>query len=78
MPSILSSFNNWGAFLFFGAWCAVAILYTWLMIPEVSGLTVEEIEDVFKGPWLNAYKVTKGQSVGSQTDDGTNSIQKVA
>ncbi|ETS86654.1 hypothetical protein PFICI_00482 [Pestalotiopsis fici W106-1] len=63
LPSILSSFNQWGAFLFFGAWCLVAIIYTFLMIPEVSGLTVEEIEETFKGSWFNAYQTSRHRQV---------------
>ncbi|KAF9879322.1 hypothetical protein CkaCkLH20_02865 [Colletotrichum karsti] len=70
MPSILSSFNQWGAFLFFGAWCVVALLYTYFMIPEVSGLTVEEIEETFKGSWFNAYKTTKRTVIEGRVEDG--------
>ncbi|KAG5750544.1 hypothetical protein H9Q70_006814 [Fusarium xylarioides] len=70
MPSILSSFNQWGAFLFFGAWCAVAIVYTYLMIPEVSGLSVEEIEDLFRGPWFNAHRRTKQMVVHGVIENG--------
>lgn len=29
------------------------------MIPEIAGLSVEEIEDLFRGPWFNAHKRTK-------------------
>ena len=76
MPSILSSFNQWGAFLFFGAWCAVAILYTYLVIPEVSGLSVEEIEDIFKGPWFNAYRVKPRTAIEGQQEDGEEDFQK--
>ncbi|KAM3438150.1 hypothetical protein MY4824_003393 [Beauveria thailandica] len=63
MPSILSSFNGWGAFLFSGAWCLVAIVYTFLVIPEVSGLAVEEIDDIFKGSWFNAYQISRRRQV---------------
>ncbi|KAI1492293.1 general substrate transporter [Biscogniauxia mediterranea] len=55
-PSILSSMNNWGAFLFFAGWCFVALIYVALMVPEIAGLSMEEIDEVFKGPWFNAYK----------------------
>ncbi|KAM0547312.1 hypothetical protein ACHAPJ_010447 [Fusarium lateritium] len=70
MPSILSSFHQWGAFLFFAAWCAVAIVYTYLMVPEVAGLSVEDIEELFRGPWLNARKSTQRSVVqGVPADD---------
>ena len=76
MPSILSSFHQWGAFLFFAAWCAVAIIYTFLMIPEVSGLTVEEIEDIFKGPWFNAYSTTRKTTIEGRREDRERGLRK--
>ncbi|KAM3529778.1 hypothetical protein MY4038_005229 [Beauveria bassiana] len=30
-----------------------------LVIPEVSGLTVEEIDEIFKGSWFNAYQTSR-------------------
>ncbi|KAH9227291.1 hypothetical protein K456DRAFT_1765903 [Colletotrichum gloeosporioides 23] len=56
LPSLLSSTHNWGAFIFFAGWCLIALIYVYLMIPEVSGLSVEEIDAIFRGPWFNAYK----------------------
>lgn len=76
MPSILSSFNQWGAFLFFAAWCAVAILYTYLMIPEVSGLNVEEIEEIFKGPWFKAYRTARRTDIEGHPEDGEGDLYK--
>ena len=58
-PSLLSHTHNWGAFLFFGGWCFITLFYVYLMVPEVAGLSVEDIDDLFKGPWLNAYKRSK-------------------
>lgn len=51
LPSLLSRTDNWGAFVFFASWCAAAILYVYLLVPEIAGLSVEEIERVFNGPW---------------------------
>ncbi|KIX07701.1 uncharacterized protein Z518_02355 [Rhinocladiella mackenziei CBS 650.93] len=48
-----------GAFIFFAGWCFVSLLYVYLVVPETAGLSVEEIDDVFKGPWFNAYKRSK-------------------
>jgi len=76
MPSILSSFHQWGAFLFFAAWCAVAILYTYLMIPEVSGLTVEEIEEMFKGPWFNAYRTNNRTTIEGRPNAADEDMDK--
>lgn len=58
-PSMLSSMDNWGAFLFFAGWCFIALVYVFLMVPEVAGLSMEEMDDLFKGPWFNAWRVSK-------------------
>lgn len=59
IPSLLKNTDNWGAFIFFAAWCFIAIVYVFLVVPETAGLSVEEIEEVFTGPWFNAYKRSK-------------------
>jgi hypothetical protein len=46
------------------------------MIPEVSGLTVEEIEDIFKGPWFNAYQTTRKTAIEGHPEDGEAGIHK--
>jgi len=33
------------------------------MVPEISGLSVEEIDDLFKGSWFNAFKPTQQLAV---------------
>jgi hypothetical protein len=50
-PSILSSMNNWGAFIFFAAWCFVSLIYVFLAVPETAGLPVEHFDALFEGPW---------------------------
>ncbi|KAL4898971.1 hypothetical protein BDW74DRAFT_189583 [Aspergillus multicolor] len=62
-PSLLAQTNNWGAFIFFGAWCFIALIFVYLMVPETSGLTVEELDDVFKGSWFNAARRTEKKVV---------------
>lgn len=51
LPSLLSHTNNWGAFVFFASWCFAALLYVYFLVPEIAGLSVEEIEGIFSGPW---------------------------
>ncbi|KAJ5352232.1 hypothetical protein N7452_001206 [Penicillium brevicompactum] len=58
-PKILTSMNNWGAFIFFAGWCFLGLLYTYLIVPEVAGLSVEEIDAIFQGPWYNAFTRSK-------------------
>ncbi|OJJ08828.1 hypothetical protein ASPVEDRAFT_57810 [Aspergillus versicolor CBS 583.65] len=59
LPSLLTATNNWGAFLFFAACCLIAIFYVFFMVPETSGLGVEELDALFEGSWFNAYKYTR-------------------
>lgn len=58
-PSLLEETNNWGAFLFFASWCFLSLFYVFFLVPEIAGLTIEEIEHLFRGPWFNAYKRSK-------------------
>lgn len=52
LPSLLTRTDNWGAFIFFAAWCAAGLIYVYLLVPEIAGLTVEEIDKIFKGSWF--------------------------
>lgn len=71
-PSLLAATDNWGAFIFFAAWCFIALIYVYLMVPEIAGMGVEQVNDVFKGSWFTAYKRTKQPPSleGAETDDG--------
>ncbi|KAL1850860.1 hypothetical protein Plec18170_006697 [Paecilomyces lecythidis] len=62
-PKIMSSMNNWGAFIFFAGWCFLGLLYTYFIIPEVAGLSVEEIDVIFQGPWYTAFRRSKRGTV---------------
>jgi hypothetical protein len=66
-PSLLSSFDNWGAFIFFAGWCFIALLYVYLMVPEIAGLSVEQIDDLFKGSWFNANRRLRRKASGDNT-----------
>ena len=76
LPSLLSRTNNWGTFVFFAAWCATGLLYVYLLVPEIAGLSVEEIDRIFKGPWIvsgrrsrfrQSTAILEGQNVGQKT-----------
>jgi hypothetical protein len=56
MPSILSNMDNWGAFIFFAGWCFISLLYVFFMVPEIAGLSMEEMDEIFKGPWFTAWR----------------------
>ncbi|CAI9633440.1 unnamed protein product [Alternaria burnsii] len=50
-PGILSSMNNWGAFLFFAGWCFISLVYVFVAVPETAGLSLEHIDALFEGPF---------------------------
>ncbi|EXA30895.1 hypothetical protein FOVG_17771 [Fusarium oxysporum f. sp. pisi HDV247] len=50
-PSILSSMDSWGAFIFFAGWCLVALIYVFFAVPETAGLPLEHIDALFECPW---------------------------
>ncbi|KAM0324312.1 hypothetical protein ACHAQA_008089 [Verticillium albo-atrum] len=72
IPDLLKATDNWGAFLFFAGWCFVGLIYVYLMVPEVAGLSVEEIDQVFEGSWLNAWRTTRkpNQSLRHESVEG--------
>lgn len=73
-PSLLDSMDNWGAFIFYAGWCAFALVYVYLVVPEIANLTLEEIDDVFRGSWFKAYKRRKPTTHGQAVDgDGAES-----
>ncbi|KAI0155692.1 general substrate transporter [Pestalotiopsis sp. NC0098] len=69
MPSLLAQTNNWGAFIFFAAWCFIALIYVYLTVPEIAGLSVEELDAIFKGSWFHAYKTTRKSRVVVGVED---------
>ena len=76
IPSLLSSTDQWGAFLFFAAWCLIAWLYVFFCVPEVSGMSVEEIDQLFKGPWFQAYRRKRDVDTQVLDESETNSSNK--
>lgn len=38
----------------------VSAIYVYFMVPEIAGLSVEEIDHLFTGSWFNAHKRSKG------------------
>lgn len=78
LPSLLNRTNNWGAFVFFAGWCAGALLYVYLLVPEIAGLSVEEIDRIFKGPWLaNSRQFKPRESSSLSILEGQETNQKM-
>lgn len=49
-PSLLTSLHQWGAFVLFVGFCVVAFIYTYFIIPETAGMSLEEINRIFERP----------------------------
>lgn len=58
--------DTWGAFLFFAVWCAIAIVYAYILVPETAGRALENIDELFERPW---YMMRKA-AVAKVQDDG--------
>ncbi|KAJ5088024.1 general substrate transporter [Penicillium angulare] len=64
-PSMLSSLHQWGAFVLFIGFCVVALLYTYFMVPETAGMSLEEINRIFERPlFLLARPLSPSESLG--------------
>ncbi|KAL6919794.1 hypothetical protein ACHAP8_008472 [Fusarium lateritium] len=64
-PSILSSMDNWGAFLFFAGWCFIALVYVFFAVPETAGLPLERTDELFDCPWWQIRSKAKSLHVGA-------------
>jgi hypothetical protein len=69
VPSLLEHTDNWGAFIFFGVSCFISLIYVYLMVPETSGLSVEEMDEIFKGSWFNARRAHKPTLLNGQEEE---------
>jgi hypothetical protein len=49
--------NQWGAFVFFVAWCIIALIYAYIMVPETAGRALENMDALFENPWYMMRKV---------------------
>lgn len=70
-PSLISSMNTWGAFLFFAAWCIVALLYTYFCVPETSGLSLDDLDRIFD---RHIYQIRR--PLTREIEDGDDGLQK--
>lgn len=38
---------GFGTYVFFGAWCALAVVWAYMLVPETKGKTLEQMDEVF-------------------------------
>jgi hypothetical protein len=60
-PSLLASTDNWGAFIFYAAWCLVSIVYVYFVVPETAGQGLEKTDQLFEQPLWKAYRRPRGE-----------------
>lgn len=51
LPKMMLAMDNFGAFYFFVGVLILALLWAYIFIPEVSGRSLESMEEVFSLPW---------------------------
>lgn len=76
IPSLLDDTDNWGAFLFFAGWCFVGLIYVFFMVPETAGLSVEEVDKIFEGPWFSAFRQNNRRESLGGVEDGAGETHK--
>ncbi|KAJ5738511.1 general substrate transporter [Penicillium malachiteum] len=47
-PSILSGLHQWDAFVLFVGFCVLSLSYTYFIIPETAGMSLEEMDRIFE------------------------------
>ncbi|KAE8381742.1 hypothetical protein BDV26DRAFT_301015 [Aspergillus bertholletiae] len=57
MPSLLAATHKWGAFVFFGSMCLISLVYVVFAMPDTTGRSLEELDDLFQRPWYTVYRV---------------------
>ncbi|KAF2724606.1 putative sugar transporter [Polychaeton citri CBS 116435] len=70
MPSLLAHTHNWGAFIFFAAWCFVSLLYVFLVVPETAGQSLEAMNQLFEAPWYMAFRSSQKSQHRIQVIEG--------
>lgn len=51
VPKMLLAMDNTGAFFFFTGILTISIAWVWFFIPEISGRSLESMEELFNLPW---------------------------
>lgn len=70
IPSLLAKTNNWGAFIFFAAWCFISLLYVYVLVPETAGHDLEKLDELFQGPWWSAASRSRRTKRVDSTESG--------
>lgn len=66
LPPMLQAMDEWGAFLFFAAECVLSIIFVWMFLPETSGRSLEEMDELFNKPF---WKIGGGAKAVPRRDE---------
>lgn len=52
---------SFGTYIFFAAFCLLALVWVWFFVPETNGRTLEQMDYVFKDNQSNEEKVRRAR-----------------
>ncbi|KAI0143782.1 general substrate transporter [Xylariaceae sp. FL1272] len=55
-PNLFAALDVWGAYVFWASICFVGLIVLGLWAPETMGVHMDQIEDLFEGPWYTTWK----------------------
>lgn len=64
VPPMLES-AGYGTYIFFAAFCGMAAVWAWFLVPETKGKTLEEMDDVFGDTSGHAERELMKQAAGN-------------
>ncbi|KAF7631932.1 hypothetical protein AFLA_012779 [Aspergillus flavus NRRL3357] len=76
-PSLLTGLHTWGAFVLFAGFCIVALVYTFFLVPETSGLSLEEINKIFERPLYRLGQPLAPERQNDEDDDEKQSTRYI-
>lgn len=70
--------GQWGAFLFFAGWCMIALVYSYISVPETSGRALENMDELFEQPWYKMKQTARTVAATKQDLEVGESKEEVA
>lgn len=58
--------HQWGAFLLFVGWCMIALVYSYISVPETAGRALENMDEIFEQPWYKMRQTAQATGVSKQ------------
>lgn len=55
-PNMFADLHVWGAYLFWALICTIGIIVLGIWMPETKGVPIEQMGELFEGPWYLRWK----------------------